>query len=81
MEKNDKGQTAIAYYQPIPRVVKINDVVYIFDVKRAISLAWVNDEHVPNILSITKQCCGGHTKTVYRYATPDQVTMWSGKGR
>lgn len=81
MIKNEQGQIAVVYHQPIPQVVMVNGTRYFFDVKRAVSLAWVNEEHIGNILSITKTCCGGNVHTVYRYATPSQVNVWSNTGR
>jgi hypothetical protein len=81
MIKNEQGQVALVYRQPIPRHVEVGGVVYFFDVKRAVSLAWVNEEHLGKILSLTKVCCGGNVRNLYNYATPSQVNVWSGKGR
>lgn len=81
MIENANGQVAVVYYQPIPQYVKVDGVTYFFDVKRAVSLAWVNKEHLGNILSIIKTCCGGNKHTVYHYATQSQVNVWSGTGR
>ena len=81
MIKNEQGQTALVYYQPIDRVIMAGDIRYVFVTKRAVSLAWVNEEHIGQILSITKTCCGGNVKAVYHYATPSQVNVWSGTGR
>ena len=81
MIKNEQGQIAISYYQPIDRVVMVGETRYVFITKRAVSLAWVNEEDVEKILAITKSCCGGRIRAVYRYATPSQVNVWSGTGR
>jgi hypothetical protein len=81
MIKNEYGQIAIAYFQPMPQTVKVRNIVYNFIIKHAVSMAWVNGEHVNDILRITKICCGGNSVTVYRYATQGQVNVWSGLGR
>lgn len=81
MIKNAQGQIAVAYYQPVPKAIQVGNVRYIFDVKRAVSLAWVNEEHLNQILSVTKTCCGGNKNVVCRPATPSQVNVWSGTGR
>ena len=81
MVKNEQGQIAIAYYQPIPETVQIGDSIYSFIIQRAVSMAWINEEHVADILRITKTCCGGSKHNIYRYATDSQVNVWSGKGR
>jgi len=81
MRKNDQGQIALVYYQPMPQVIRVGTTTYFFDVKRAVSLAWVNEEHVPNILGITKSCCNNQKKTVFRYATDSQVNVWLNIGR
>lgn len=81
MIRNEKNQVAIAYRQPIPHVLKVSGTTYFFDVKRAVSMAWINDEHVGQVLSITKRCCGGQQNIAYREATQSQVNVWSGKER
>ena len=81
MIKNEQGQVAIAYFQPMPQTVKVGGTVYNFIIKFAVSMAWVNEEHVYDILRIIKECCGGSVHTPYRYATQGQVNVWSGLGR
>lgn len=81
MIKNEQGQIAMAYYQPIPQAVKVGDVTYYFVTQRAVSLAWINEEHVADILRITKRCCGGNVHIAYHYATQGEVNVWSNTGR
>jgi len=81
MRTNEQGQIALVYHQPIPHFVKVNGVTYFFDVKRTVSMAWVNEEHVADVLSITKVCCGGSKHAVYRYASDSQVNVWMNIGR
>lgn len=81
MIRNEQNQVAIAYRQPIPHIVKVNGTTYVFDVKRAVSMAWINDEHVADILKITRRCCGGHMNPAYHEASQGQVNIWSGLER
>jgi hypothetical protein len=81
MIKNEYGQIAIAYFQPMPQTVKVRNIVYNFIIKHAVSMAWVNEEHVIGVLKITRTCCGGNVSYPYRYATQGQVNVWSGLGR
>lgn len=81
MIKNEQGQIALVYYQPIPHRIRVGETLYDFVIKRGVALAWVNEGHVPNILGITKTCCGGTTRAVFHYATQGQVNVWSGTGR
>jgi len=81
MIKNGQGQTALVYRQPIPHKIRVGQTIYEFEVKRGVALAWINEEHVANILGITKTCCGGRTRSIFLYASPSQVNVWSGTGR
>lgn len=79
MIKNDAGQIALLYFQTVPQTIKINkDYTYVFQVKFNVCMAWVNEEHVPYILGITKVCCGGNKSHPFRYANEMQVRVWSG---
>ena len=82
MITNENGYVAIAYIQPIPKLVKLDGgVTYFFDVKRAVSLAWVAPEHANQVLAITKKCCGGHINVAFHPATQSQVNVWLNIGR
>ena len=72
--------TAIAYYQTIPHVVKVKGNEYAFVVKANICLAWVKNEDALAVLALTKVCCGGNKKTVYRYANESDVRRWTNGG-
>ena len=54
---------------------------YIFDTKFNISLALVAPEHVDQILSKRKGCCGGKKKPIYTYATETDIRRWNFGGR
>ena len=63
---NEKGEIAVAYYQTIPHRMKVDGIVYGFDVRRNICMAWIKPEHLNAVLSTVKTCCGGQRHNVYR---------------
>jgi hypothetical protein len=79
MERNENGQVAIAYYQPIPHVVEIGKVGVAFVVQWNVCLAWVDESLAPALFSITRKCCGqsGNGQPSYYYASPSQIAVWT----
>jgi hypothetical protein len=79
MEKNEKGQIAVAYYQVIPHVINVNKVDVAFVVQWNVCLAWVDESLVPALFSIRRSCCGqtGNGLPSYIYASPSQVQVWT----
>lgn len=80
MITNDQGWVALTYYQPMPKQIEVGNTTYLFDVKAAISMAWIRPEHVDTVLEIRKQCCGGSKQRVFRYANEDAVRIWTNGG-
>lgn len=74
------GKIAIAYYQTIPHVIKVNGINYAFTVKANICMAWVDQENSDAVLRVVKDCCGGRKNTVYRYANESDVRRWTNGG-
>lgn len=74
------GKVAVKYFQQVPQKVKVGSVVYRFDVKMNICMAWVDKEHVQQVLNITKVCCGGNKTKPYRLANELDVKRWMGEG-
>ena len=72
------GYTAIRYFQQVPQKVKIGTDEYQFSVKANLCMAWVKNEHVEQVLNITRVCCGGHKNHPYRVASEQNVQAWSG---
>ena len=72
--------TAIAFYQTIPHTIKANGHEYAFVVRANICMAWILNGDVPAVLALTKICCGGNKKTVYRYANESDVRRWTNGG-
>jgi len=82
MEYNDDGWVALKRYQTINKLVTVGDEEYLFMTRANICMAWVRPEHVDQILSKKKVCCGGSKRPQFRYANDDDVRRWtSGGGR
>jgi hypothetical protein len=75
------GYTAIRYFQEVPQRVKIGVDEYRFEVKANVCMAWVKDEHVKQVLEITRVCCGGQRNHPYRVASEQNVRAWMGIDR
>jgi hypothetical protein len=73
---NDSGQVAVKYFQPIPQTLKIRDRTYIFQVKKSLSIAWIEPEDVQAVLDVVKECCGGNRQKVYRLEHETHVKRW-----
>lgn len=74
------GNIAIKHYQTIPHTLKVNGYEYAFVVRANVCMAWVKETDVNIVLSITKTCCGGNKKTIYRLANEDDVRRWTNNG-
>lgn len=81
MVTNDAGQVALKRYQTINKLVNVGGTEYVFHTQNNICLAWINPEHVNQVLSIMKQCCGGGKKPMFTYALPHDVRRWNFGGR
>jgi hypothetical protein len=53
------GKVALRYYQPIPKMIKVENENYFFDCQHGISMAFVEEKDVPKLLSFLGGCCGG----------------------
>ncbi len=80
MVTNDIGWVAMTYYQPAPKQVQVGNITYSFDVKAAISMAWIRPEHVDAVSTMTKQCCGDTKRRIFRFANEDAVRIWTNGG-
>lgn len=79
--KNEAGQIAMVYYQPIPKVASYvsngQTVRIAFVVRHGISLAWVDEADVSKVLASAKvTCCGGRVREAFREASSAQVKVW-----
>lgn len=77
MEKiyDSNGKVILRYFQPIPKLVKVGGQNVYFDAQHGISLAFVDEEIVPQMLSYLGGCCGGK-KSVIFLATQTQYQHW-----
>jgi hypothetical protein len=92
-ETNDDGWIALKRFQTINKIVTVGDEQYAFQCRFNIDeqyafqcrfnicMAWVRPEHVDQVLSITKMCCGGNRKPMFRYAQALDVHRWTNGGR
>ena len=80
-ETNEDGWIALKRYQTINKIVTVSGEEYAFMCRFNICMAWIKPEHVDQVLSITRMCCGGNRKSMFRYAQPLDVHRWSNGGR
>lgn len=77
-ELNDKGETAVVYFQPIQKLVELgNGHSYVFKVDRSISLAWIPESDLALVLDLRGGCCGNTTNRIFRVASASDVRLWS----
>jgi len=81
MVKNENGDVALKRYQTINKVVTVSGTEYAFITQNNICMAWVHPEHVDQVLSIMKQCCGNGKKPMFTYASETDVRRWQYGGR
>ena len=71
-----EGMVGMKYFQPITQCISIKGTPYNFVPNRNVSFSWVKEEHVQDVLNITKQCCGGAPKPTFRLASPSDINIW-----
>jgi len=77
MVKNETGQIAIKHRRQTPKRVEVGKTVYIFTPKFNVSLAWINPEHVDQVLRIKRDCCGNGSRPIFTYAHQGDVNRWT----
>lgn len=82
MVTNEAGQTALKYRLPVPVIAKNtpSQTEYRFTVKANLSIAWINQEDIDNLINRKKTCCGGTTHKLFRYASEDEARRWQNGG-
>lgn len=73
---NDTGQVAVKYFQPMSQTLKMRGKTYVFQVKRNLSIAWIDAEDVEEVLNVMKVCCGGNRRPVFRLEHELHVKRW-----
>ena len=71
---------AVKHYLATPKTIRIGEVEYNFVVRACISLAWIRSEHIDTVFAITKKCCGGQKKRIFRWAGEDDIRRWKNGG-
>ena len=69
-------KVALVRYMPQEQAVQVNGKNYAFSVRRGISLCSVDEEDVPAVLSISKICCGGRRRKIFKHANQAQIDHW-----
>lgn len=81
IQKNANGEIAIAYYQPVQKLIRMGDgTQYVFMTHANICLAWVQEKHTGQLLAQKKKCCGGGGGPMFRYANESDVRRWTNRG-
>jgi len=73
---NDSGQVAVKYFQAMSQTLKIRSKTYVFQVRKNLSIAWIDAKDVEEVLNVTKVCCGGNRNKVYRLEHEMHVKRW-----
>ncbi len=75
MIKDTEGKVVLRYYQPVPKLVKVDSMDVYFDCQHGISLAFVDEAVVPRLLAYLGGCCGGKRQVIFE-ATDSQYNHW-----
>lgn len=80
MIKNDEGLVVLRYFQPVDKLIKVGAKTYWFSSQHAISLGFVDEADVPQLLEVIGGCCDKKRKVISE-ATEVQYEHWKfGKG-
>ena len=69
------GKVAVVYYQPMPKIIKVNNTPYFFDCQYGVSLCLVPEDIAPRLLEQLGGCCGGKRKII-TLASQAVYTHW-----
>lgn len=70
------GKIAVQHYSSNPWTVKVNDTVYTWMPKYNISMAWVNEEDLSQILNIRTKACCNKDRNRFFLASLINVNLW-----
>lgn len=76
---NSSNQVAVIYLRGGQKYVRTNSSEYVFTPSNGISLAWINEQDVNQILRIPGGCCGNNIRDIFRIANDNQVALWEGR--
>jgi hypothetical protein len=78
MIKNSDGLVAMQHYNTNPRTVKIDRdrTMYSFIPKFNVSMAWIKEEHVSDLLAARGKMCCGKKGNLFYLASQINVNLW-----
>lgn len=74
MVTNDDGRIAVKYLSP--NAARVDDLPYLWQPRRGISLAWVDPEDWEALKDRIIGCCGDGNRKLFYLATQREVEMW-----
>jgi len=76
MIKNDAGETAVRYSEPIQKYIRVGNHEYVFIPRLGVSMAWVAEESVQPLINMVQSgCCGAAMKRFF-LANEEAANLW-----
>jgi len=76
MIKNENGEIALRYSEPVNKYVQVGRHEYVFTPRKSVSIAWVAEEDVDALLGTRQSgCCGAQGKRFF-LANEESVNLW-----
>ena len=76
-QRNDSGQVALKHYNSNPCTIRLNNGhEYSFVPKINVSMAWVDENDVPSLLSVQANICCGLHAAKFLIANKLDVCLW-----
>lgn len=69
------GQVVLWYKSPVPKYIKMGGVEVVFQCEHGVSLALVDEDKVPPLLSYLGGCCNKKQQMIF-LATETQYKHW-----
>jgi len=77
MIKREDGLVALEHYNSNPKSVKLSDGTAVsFSPQHNVSLAWVEERYVPELVGMRARICCGKTKPLCFPASETNVNIW-----
>ena len=79
MVTNVAGQVLMTFHQPIPKIVEVGGVQYVFTIHASVSAAWVQPEHVNQLLNYKgSHCASCGAKQQFYLSSEANHRQWAG---
>lgn len=72
---NPDGKVSLVYYQPIPKLINIGGNQVYFDCRFGVSMAFVDEVLVEQLLGVRGGCCGNSRQIIF-LANNAQYQHW-----